>query len=329
MRLASLAALIIAVLLSLSPTAWSQPTEKTRRIGVILNFSRSDPGNARGRDVLLDGLREHGWEEGKNIVLEERFAGGDAARFPELVAELVGLGVDVILVTQTQAVIAARAKTTTIPIIMVSIADPVGSGLVASLARPGGNITGMANLNEAVSAKNLELLKENKPGIKRIGIFYSHDNSPSARTVKAMQEEVAPRSGLTVLPLDVTKVGDFAEAFATVIREQVEALHVLPTPPMAAHRVKIAEFAIQHRLPTTAPADYLVRDGILMSYGADILGNWHRVGSFVDRIFKGAKPADLPVEQVDRFKFVINLKTARAIGFDATSLVPRADEVIE
>jgi putative tryptophan/tyrosine transport system substrate-binding protein len=177
MKLASLAAaLIIALLPSLSPVAWGQSTEKIRRIGVILNFSQSDPGNARSRAVLLDGLRQHGWEEGKNIVLEERFAGGDAARFPELAAGLVGLGVDVILVTQTQAVIAARAKTTTIPIIMVSIADPVGSGLVASLARPGGNITGMANLNEAVSAKNLELLKENKPGIRRVGIFYSHDN---------------------------------------------------------------------------------------------------------------------------------------------------------
>jgi putative ABC transport system substrate-binding protein len=279
--------------------------------------------------VLLNGLREHGWEEGKNIVLEERFAGGDAARFPELAAELVDLNVDVILVTQTQAVVAARAKTTTIPIIMVSIADPIGSGLVASLVRPGGNITGLANLNEAVSAKNLELLKESKPGIKRVGIFYSHDNSPSVRTVTAMVEEVEPRLGLTVLPLDVTKVEDFAKAFATIIREQVEVVHVLPTPPMAAHRVKIAEFAIQHRLPSTAPTDYLVRDGLLMSYGADMLGNWRRVSSFVDRIFKGAKPADLPIEQVDRFKFVINLKTARAIGFDATSLVPQADEVIE
>jgi putative ABC transport system substrate-binding protein len=329
MKLASLAALIVALLLSLSPAAWSQPTEKTRRIGVIVNYSRSDPGNVHRLAVLLEGLREYGWEEGKNIVLEERFAGGDAARFPELVAELVGLNVDVILVTQTQAAIAARAKTTTIPIIMVSIADPVGSGLVASLARPGGNITGMANLNETVSAKNLELLKEYKPDIKRIGIFYSHDNGPSARTVKAMQEEVAPRLGLTVLPLDVIKAEDFAEAFTTIIREQVEALHVLPTPPMSAHRVKIAEFAIQHRLPSMAPADFLVRDGLLMSYGADVDANWRRVGSFVDRIFKGAKPADLPVEQVDRFKFIINLKTARAIGFDATSLVPRADEVLE
>src|SRR5262249_55295968 len=165
----------------------------------------SDPINARLRDALVGGLRDHGWEEGKNIVLEERFAGGDAVRLRELAAELVALSVDVIQTAQTQAIVAARAKTATIPIIMVSIADPVGSGLVASLARPGGNITGMANQNETIPAKNLELLKENKPGIKRVGIFFSPDNSPAARTLKAMQEDVAPRLGLTVLPLAVTK----------------------------------------------------------------------------------------------------------------------------
>jgi len=326
---AQAAALIIALILGLSPMAWGQPAEKARRVGILFTLPRSDPINARLRDALVGGLRDHGWEEGKNIVLEERFAGGDAVRLRELAAELVALSVDVILTAQTQAIVAARAKTTTIPIIMVSIADPVGSGLVASLARPGGNITGMANQSETIPAKNLELLKENKPRIKRVGIFFSPDNSPAARTLKAIQEEVAPRLGLTVLPLAVTKPEGFPEAFTTIIRERAEALLVFTTPVVSAHRTKIVEFAIQHHLPSMALADFLVRDGLLMSYGYDILGNWRRAASFVDRIFKGAKPSDLPVEQVDQFRLVINLKTARAIDFDVTSLLSRADEVIE
>jgi len=200
---------------------------------------------------------------------------------------------------------------------------------VASLARPGANITGMANQIETISAKNLELLKESAPRLKRVGIIFSPDNSPSVRTVKAMQEEVAPRLGLTVLPIGVIKAEDFDEAFGTIIREQVDALHVLPTQVVIAHRAKIADFAIQRRLPTTAPVDVLVRGGLLMSYGVDAKTAWGRAASYVNRIFKGAVPSELPVEQVDRFQFIINLKTANTIGFDPTSVLSRADEVIQ
>jgi putative ABC transport system substrate-binding protein len=277
----------------------------------------------------LDDLRERGWEEGRNIAFERRFAGPDPARFPELAAELVELKVDAIVAANTQAAAAALSKTTTIPIIIVGIADPVGSGLVASLARPGGNVTGMANQIEIVSAKNFELLKESKPGIKRVGIIFSPNNSPSVRTAKAMQEEVGPRLGLTVVPIGVTKPDDFAEAFATIMREQVEALQVLPTPVVTGNRAKIVDFTLQQRLPALSPISAYAREGFLMSYGYDVLGTWARVGSYVDRILKGANPAELPVEQVDRYQLVINQKTARAIGFDTTSLLPRADEVIE
>lgn len=195
MKLFSLVA--VGFIFGLSSMTWAQPAEKARRIGILFTSPPSDPGIPRLRKAFMSDLRERGWEEGKNVVLEERFAGGDAARFPALAAELIGRNVDVILSAQTQAITAARGKTATIPIIMIGVADPVGSGLVVSLARPGGNVTGLANQIETVSAKNVELLKEIKPGIKRIGIMFSPNNGPSVRTVKALQEEVTPRLGMT------------------------------------------------------------------------------------------------------------------------------------
>jgi putative ABC transport system substrate-binding protein len=183
-------------------------------------------------------LRERGWEEGRNIVFERRFTGPDPARFPELAEELVGLKVDIILSAYTPVIAAVRSMTTTTPIIMVGVADPVGSGLVTSLARPGGNITGLANQIEIVSAKNFELLKEIKPGIKRVGIVFSPNNAPSAKTAKAMQEEIGPRLGLTVVPVGVTKPEDFGGAFELILREQVEALHVLPVPAVFTRLVE-------------------------------------------------------------------------------------------
>jgi putative ABC transport system substrate-binding protein len=274
-------------------------------------------------------LRERGWEEGRNIIFERRFVGPDPARFSELAAELVALKVDVIITGNTQAAAAAQNKTMTIPIVVIGVADPVGSGLVASLARPGGNITGLANQIEIVSEKNFELLKESKPTIKRVGVMFSPANAPSAKTAKVMQEEVGPRLGLTVVPVGVTTPEDLAGAFEMILHEQLEALHVLPVPVVFGSRAKLLEFTLQQRLPTLSPATLYTREGFLMSYGYDTPVTWARAGSYVDRIFRGAKPAEIPVEQVDRFQLVINQKTARAIGFDTTSLLSRADEIIE
>jgi putative ABC transport system substrate-binding protein len=301
----------------------------TRRIGTIENSSASDRAIRPIWQVFVDNLRERGWEEGRNIVFERRFGGSDPTRYPELAAELVALNVEVIVVANTQAAAAARSKTATIPIIVVGVADPVGSGLVASLARPGGNITGLANQIEIVSAKNFELLKECKPGIKRVGIIFSPNNAPSAKTAKDMQEDVGPRLGLTVVPIGVTKPEDLADAFAMIIREQVEGLLVLPVPVVFGNRSKIVDFTLQQRLPLLSPVSNYVREGFLMSYGFDNRATFARAGSYVDRILRGANPADLPVEQVDQFQLVINQKTARAIGLDITSLASRADEVIE
>jgi putative ABC transport system substrate-binding protein len=316
-------------LLALSSIASSQTSEKVRRVALLATTSSADAAMKRATQALVDDLRDLGWEEGRNLIIEQRFAGPNPARMSELAGELVDLKVDMIMAGNTQALSALRNKTSTIPIVMVGVADPVGSGLVASLARPGGNVTGVANQIETVSTKNLELLKTVKPEIKKVGIIFSPDNSPSVRTLKAMQGEVASSLGLIVLPIGVTSPEDLTEAFATILRERTEALLVLPVAVAFAHRAKIAEFAIEHRLPTMAPLDVLVRDGLLMGYGYESRATWRRAASYVHRILKGANPADLPVEQVDRFQLIINLKTARSMGLDATSLLSRADEVIE
>ena len=295
----------------------------TRRVGVLFSGIPSDPATITVRQALVDGLREHGWEEGRNVILEVRYSGPDSARFTELAADLVALNVSAILTANMQALDAAHRKATTIPIIMAGAGRAVELGFIASLAQPGGNITGLVSQIDTVSVKNLELFKEIKPGIERIGIIYSPANVSSLAAMKEQQEEVAPRLGLVVLPIPVSKP-------AAHCARGVQALHVHPAPAILPHRVKIAAFAIERRLPTNAELNVMARDGLLMSYGYDNRANWRRAASYVDRIFKGANPAETPAEQVDRFQFMINLKTARAIGLDLQqALLARADEVID
>jgi putative ABC transport system substrate-binding protein len=283
-----------------------------------------------GLQALVDGLREHGWEEGRNVVLEVRYADLDPARLLELAAELDALKVDVIMVSDTQALDAAHRKAAKIPIVMAGAGVPVSLGFIESLARPGGNITGVVSQAETLAEKNLELLKEISPGIERVGIIHSPDNVSSLASFKADKERTAPRLGLVVVPLPVSKPADLDEAFATIVRERVQALVVHPTPVPFAQRGRFAAFAIERRLPTTSGFHVMARGGLLMSYGYDNKASWRRAASHVDRIFKGANPAELPVEQADRFQFIINMNTARAMGLDLPpALVARADEVIE
>jgi putative ABC transport system substrate-binding protein len=278
----------------------------------------------------MDGLREHGWEEGRNVLIEARSAGSDPARFPDLAAELVALKVDVIVADTTPAIEAARRKTTTIPIVMVAPSDPVGSGFIASFARPGGNITGLANHFETASGKHFELLKAVKPGLERVGVMYNPDNAASVTVLKHQQEQVAPRLDLVVVPIPVSRPADFDEAFALIARERLHALHVHPAPPLLNYREKIAAFAIKQRLPTATGLAVMARDGFMMSYGNDLAASFRRSAAYVDQILKGANPAELPIEQVERQQLVVNLKTARELGLAIpASILLRADDVIE
>jgi putative ABC transport system substrate-binding protein len=324
---------IVAAILPFVISHLSQAQEgvKPRRVGVLQAGSQTDPFVKRLFQALLDGLREHGWEDERNVLIEARFSGQDPTRFPEMAAELVALKVDVIVAGTTQAIEAARRKTTTIPIVMVTPSDPVGSGFVASFARPGGNITGLANHLNAVSGKLFEVLKAVNPGIERVGVMYNPDNAASGSGLKHQQEQVAPRLGLVVVPIPVSRPADFEEAFALIARERLHALVVHPAPPLSGtHREKIAAFAIKQRLPTATAFAVMARDGLMISYGFDAAASYRRSAAYVDRILKGANPAELPVEQAERYELVVNLKTARELGLTIpASILLRADEVIE
>ena len=324
------AVIAIVFVAALLLPASSQRADKLRRVGVLSSGLSSHPATTPVLQALVGGLREHGWEEGRNVKLEVRYSGLDPTRFTELAAELDALKVDVIMTGNTEALDAARRRTTTIPIVIVGADVHVGLGFIKSLARPGGNITGIVNQLETVDEKNLELLKEIRPGVERVGIIHSPKNAASLAAFKDQNERTAPRLGLVVVPIPVSNPADLDEAFPTIARERVQALHVHPVPVISAQRGRIAAFAIEQRLPTTSGVNVMARDGLLMSYGFDSRVNWRHAAPHVDRILKGANPAELPVEQVDRFYFVINMKTARAIGLDLSpALVARADEVIE
>jgi putative ABC transport system substrate-binding protein len=267
--------------------AWSQRADKPRRVGVLSMGLSSDPAARPGFQALVDALREHGWEEGRNVVLEVRHAGPDPARFAELAAELGALKVDVIMTGPSEAVDVARRKAPEIPIVMAGTALPVRLGFIESLARPGGKITG-AVIHETIGEKSLELFKEISPGIERVDIIHSPANIGSLASFKLDNEQAAPRLGLVVVPIPVSKPADLDEAFATIVRERVQALQVHATPAIFAQRGRIAAFAIERRLPTTCAFNNYARDGLLMSYGYDSRVILRRAASYVDRILKGA-----------------------------------------
>jgi len=279
--------------------------------------------------VFTEALRERGWIEGQNIVFDIRSIDGHPERFPALAAELVALWPDLIVAGGgTQATRPLHALTASIPIVFRGVYDPVAAGFVASLARPGGNLTGLT-FNGIVSGKYLQLLQEVRPGITRIGLLWTPDNEGSAGD-EAEMVATAPSLGIALEPVAVNAAEDVEPAFAAIVRSGAQALVVHPTPILTAQRQRIIAFALEQRLPTISAVTWMTRGGLLMSLAPDEIYNWRRVADYVDQILKGAKPADLPVEQPSRFQFVINLKTAKAIGLTLPqSLFARADEVIE
>ena len=305
--------------------ARAQQSGKLRTIG-LLSAGSMATGVFAGFD---DGLRELGWTEGKNVIIERRFAENRIERLPDLAAELVRLNVDVIVGFGTPPPLAAKRATTTIPIVMVAAGDPVGSGLVASLARPGGNVTGTSLMAPDLGGKRLELLKELVPRLARVAVFWNVANPYPALVFKETQ--AAGRTlGIEVQSLELRGPDDFDGVFETARRQRPDALITVEDPLTVNHRKLISDFAAEFRLPTLYGLKEFVAAGGLLSYGANLSDVFRRSAGYVDKILKGAKPADLPVLQPTKFEFVINLKTAKALGLSVPDkLLALADEVIE
>jgi putative ABC transport system substrate-binding protein len=281
-------------------------------------------------EAFRQGLRELGYIEGRTIVIEYRWAEGQFDRLPALATELTRLAVNVIVAQNTPAAVAARNATSTIPIIFATTGDPVGSGLVASLARPGGNVTGLSiHSTLAISGKQLELLKEAFPTANPVAVLANPANPPTAGLLT--ETDLAARAlGLRLRVVPVREPKEFGDVFATIKRERVPALLVIADPLVNDHRSGIVAFAAANRLPAIYPYRTFVDAGGLMSYGVDTSDLSRRAATYVDRILKGAKPADLPVEQATKFELVINLKTAKALGLTIPpALLQRADQVIQ
>ena len=328
-RAAVTSILVAVVLLALGVTAEAQQLKKVPRIGYLA------PGDAAGDSIRSEAirlaLREVGYIEGQNITIEYRYAEGKSDRYPELAAELLRLKIDIILVTGGEPVMsAAKNATKTIPIVMIgSGVDPVGAGLVESLARPGGNVTGVTTLSTELGGKRLQMLKEAVPKVARVAFLYNPNTRNNVIELKEVQT-AARALGLTVRSWDIRGTDGFEKVFSALSKERPDGLYVPGGPQMYANQKRTIGFALKSRLPSVYNRREDVEAGGLLYYGADLADSYRRVAYYVDRILKGAKPADLPVEQPTKFELVINLKTAKQIGLTIPqSMLYRADKVIK
>ncbi len=319
--------LLTAVLLITVSLSEAQQRGKVPRIGFLGNSSAALEENLVG--PFRDGLRDVGYVEGQNILIEYRWAEGKYERFPALIAELIALKIDVIVTAGTPAALAVKRATTSIPFIMVAVGDPVGTGLVASLARPGGNITGLTSISPELEGKRLELLREVIPKLSHFAVLWN-PVSPFQVIAEKEVQAAAEVLRMKVQSLGIRAPEELDNAFAAILRERPGALLVLADRLFLHHRARIMDFSAQHRLPGVYAYLELVEAGGLMSYGPDRDEPYRRAAVYVDKILKGTKPADLPVEQPTKFEFIINLKTAKQIGLTIPqSVLYRADKVIK
>jgi ABC-type uncharacterized transport system substrate-binding protein len=319
--------LLATVLLTTAPPTQAQQPAKFHQIGYL---STDSPSTIAARiEAFRQGLRELGYVEGKNIVIEWRFAEGKADRLPGLAAELVRLKVDAIVTSGPAATRAAKQATVTVPIVTAQDPDPVGNGLVASLARPGGNITGLSTLAPEIDGKKLELLKDIVPRLSRVAVLASSTTPGNAQALK--ETELAARAlGVQLQFLDVLSPKTIETAFRAAAKGRADALLVLQSPVFVNERTQLADLAVKSRLPTIYDRREFVDDGGLMCYGTNFADLSRRAATYVDKILKGAKPADLPVEQPTKFELVINLKAAKQIGLTIPpNVLARADRVIK
>ena len=329
MKLPIIRLTLYAMLFALCSSAEAQQPKKVLLIGYLSSTDRASE-STRAEAIRL-ALRALGYIEGQNITTEYRYAEGKGHRIPELAAELVRLKVDIIVVTGgNDRIQAVKNATKTIPIVMTGTgADPVAGGLVESLARPGGNLTGITNLSTELGGKRLELLKEAVLKLARVAVLYDAANPSSVREVKEDLPVAARALGLTIQPWEVRAADGFENVFAAIGKQRPDGLYLPTGPLMFSNAKRIASFALKSRLPSVYSNRTAVDAGGLMSYGADLADSYRRVAYYVDRILKGAKPADLPVEQPTKFELVINLKTAKQIGLTIPqSVLYRADKVI-
>jgi putative ABC transport system substrate-binding protein len=319
--------LLVALILGTLPAtgaSHAQQPRKIYRIGVLVSTNVT-----YRREAFVQGLRELGYVEGKNIAIEFRSAEGKFDRLPALAAELVRLKVDVIVTSSNPAVTALKQATRDIPIVMTTVGDPVGAGFIQSLARPGGNITGMSSVAEELSGKRLELLKEINPKISRVAVF-RNPTIPTHAVLWKETQAAATALGMKLIPLDFRGPEEFESLFGAMVKEHAEALIVLPEPIALAQRKQIVDLAAKNRLPGMYPFGDFVDVGGLIAYGPSGADLWRRGASYVDKILKGRTPADLPVERPTKFELVINMKTAKALGLTIPqTILVQADRVIE
>jgi putative ABC transport system substrate-binding protein len=309
--------------------ALAQSGESMRRVGVLTNLTQNDPEGRARDEAFVQGLKELGWVESGNLRIVRRSTEGDPERSRQYAAELVGLGLDVILTTGSAGLIPLLQVTRTIPIVFTVVPDPVGAGFIKTLARPGGNATGFVQFEFGLTAKWLELLKEIAPGVTRVAVLREPGLTAAIAQFAALQA-VAPSMRVELVPLNFLDPADIEPTVAGFVRSSNDAMVVTSGPLAAVHRGVIIATAARHKLPTVYVSRFTVLDGGLVSYGPDFRDQYRRAAGYVDRILKGEKPADLPVQAPTKFELVINLKTAKALGLEIPpTLLARADEVIE
>jgi len=317
-----------AMLLALSLPAEAQQAKKAARIGFLDASAASGSANLP-LDAFRQEMRKLGWIEGKNITIEDRDSGGKPANLPELAAELVRLKVDLIVVPSTGPALAAKNATATIPIVMMNVGDPVAAGLVASLARPGGNVTGLSSFSPELAGKRLEVLKETVPNLTRVGVLRPAQGEGLGAELQMKEVKAAALAMKLTLQEIAAEPEGFPNAFQTALRERIDALITISNTRFLNARKQIVELAGKYRLAAIYPLKEYVNAGGLMSYGTDYRELYRRAATYVDKILKGTKPADLPVEQPIKFEFIINLKTAKQIGLTIPpNVLARANKVI-
>jgi putative ABC transport system substrate-binding protein len=318
-----------AALLALSGETLAQQKEKVWRVGFLSSRTRPETPESDYHIGLPRGLRDLGYVEGRNLVIEWRFADGKYERFPELLAELIRIPVDVLVTDGTPTTLAAQKATKTIPIVFGSAGDPVGNGLVQSLSRPGGNTTGVSLLSDNTSVKQIEMLASMVPGLSRVAVLMNPDNPSADKILKGIQAAMQVTK-VEILPFQARTREEIEKAIVSMVKQRAGAIIFLPDSFLYQHRSFMADLALKHRLPLASAGGAVPMVGGLLGYGQNLEGNYRRAATFVDKILKGANPADLPVEQPTKLDLTINRKTAKALGLTIPpELLVLADKVIE